>query len=1788
MAPPTDAEKELYAHKLVGKINYFNWRRYSDRAHKIKGTWNLLTGEEPVRPEPKMKDYFIYAPATPPSTPTEGDTAETTANNKKEARGPFDSNLTLAGWQIGVKKWEAQQERVQLAKEIILNSVSPSIATELQDEDMNTPNLMARYIRQIYGVTDEFARQRLLDDVRKLKLSNCKNMTDYLNQHRELRLDLVRAKMTTYDDSVLASNILNGLPETYASFREKWDWDRAREPDAAPDMHFLSSRLLTMEEDIRLRAPKPKKNSDLDKNKGGRQNSNLVCTYAKCGRKGHDEDHCFVKHPDQKPDWYKEKEAEWAAKQKEKGTADKAGPSKDTAADSKKTSGKKVFTAAAIFEHGDFSRVIHDAFDAAYPSPPVGRTRLFTSTAFASSIRDAFILAKFPDLSDDPLTSIRRLFASPPRSIDIEPFLPSIRYLFCERTLYFPSLGDPPLSAFAATKGAQVDRSTVLLDSGANGHIFNDRRFFTKFASLSYDISTAGGASSLHVEGGGDVSLDFEGDDGSFFTFILSEVAYCPDAYCNLVSLSLLANKANLHGEWDARGVTLRSADGDFLTTAVQSNGLFILDPLAPAQIHRPTAALTDFNHPVWEWHRRLGHLGWQSMLDLVKVSTGIPLTAAQIKPFLHEICPICAVTKALVKIPRDPATRRSSDKGQLLHVDQWGPYPVEGHDGTRYALFMTDDFTRYTWIESYSRPEQMPAAFKALHKNIEKTHNCVIRGYRFDGQFQVGEVANWVQRKHLHIEPTPAYHHYAAGVEERVHRTVREKASPMMQEVQIAGHLKDIIAGSTHELLRGTTMPERLWPLALGYATWLKNRAPTRALRDKITPWEALFGVTPHFQRESIWGSRVFVTLPPEQGRDRAPKIHGTRGWVGSFVGCFSESIYQIWNEDKHRVFHIGVARVQQGVGLDDPRDGDSYDDRNSASDDHDHSNSPDDDVDDPILFSENDIPLDELEPVQIIDDDFADPDHPWWLHSDEEIDLEDDPFQQGEFDNQSTSTPYQLQQVNVSQDDLSVNPLDQDDSPLQEESAHQSTPYRLQHNDIAQDDLSPQPEEMELKSRFFAFAIDKTTFPKCGYCFKNQTTCDGNRPCQTCRRRGGRCANVTNDQLLEFPARAQTVIQKAKALESSTLLVMDPKCRLCLQLGITCRTHPGEDDCVACTTKGKTCNWDLTNAKPKRKTGNTLVRNSAAVPITEACAPCRKANTNCDGGHPCSRCSRLSIQCVPQEDKSAPKCLRCESGKFSCDRGRPCKTCLAKGTLCSYLEQEGLVLRQYNLNLHRRKNGWPEITEALEECSNCTKMHPGRCHQDQPCYQCVLDVTRGLAGAPSTCIYRFPENGGMAECWFLACWTLGAAVDEYSDPPVVLEENWKNILQEEWDRRYRQPRKDRIFGAQTVHPQPSTIREFSPERSQELEWRTQFQSDFPHGAVEVPTSGVGRLCAWHALRHSIEHQIPGVRSPDVDDLQAIYNRLAGENPEFEMGNSDTFRLDQLILTAQTYLAQYGVRRRIGLVYPHKGQRFFAYIYSQSDHLSNEGVLWIYNDNHSAQSWRDAHFWGLRHRTPAEQRLQEELRLDDPDDSDRSSGDEDPDIQRRMRKPHVDDDVAEFIEQGSMRKDASRSSRTQARTVMLAALANVLSNPDQKTLEDYDAEDGPDPARTLKPCACLTLKGGKVPSTAKSNPSERMMSSNSFPAPNCRLESVSSPARLSSSARSVLNPRRKRTGASTRLGSSRKASNRRKALITKRPLPLSSSPPRTGPLLPSLLPWDGLFISWTSRLLFSTVSWTS
>lgn len=159
----------------------------------------------------------------------------------------------------------------------------------------------------------------------------------------------------------------------------------------------------------------------------------------------------------------------------------------------------------------------------------------------------------------------------------------------------------------------------------------------------------------------------------------------------------MFAQKAKLTGIYNDQYMIWINEKGHKFGHAIFENGLYYLDVEKvpdPFELREVVVAMINFDDPVWKWHWRLGYLSFQNMLKLLDSSNGMEITAAQIRTKLKAICLVCVVTRALVKVPRDLAKRLAQQPGQMVHVDVWGPYLIEGFDGTKYFLFITDDCT--------------------------------------------------------------------------------------------------------------------------------------------------------------------------------------------------------------------------------------------------------------------------------------------------------------------------------------------------------------------------------------------------------------------------------------------------------------------------------------------------------------------------------------------------------------------------------------------------------------------------------------------------------------------------------------------------------------------------------------------------------------------------------------------------------------------------------------------------------------------------------------------------------------------------------------------------------------------------------------------------------------------------------------------------------------------------------------------------------------------------------------
>ncbi|KZZ88210.1 Ribonuclease H-like protein [Beauveria brongniartii RCEF 3172] len=871
--------------KLKGKTNFVSWKREFERAAKNHDILEYLTGEEIVPPKPRKEDYFekliendtrrltrsmsrgmaTTQSATPPTD--EGEDAY-------DAQAMVPANNALQ-WQIDYKEHKVAKSQMKLAGRLLDAWVSDGIKIEIEDY----PDAKDAYdfIKKRYAVTNERARDGLLSQLNSLKLAGCSCMTEYTNRIRQIKADLKTVKYDMTDD-MLATALLNGLPANFNDFKEKYDWIRSTNPDDPPDLDYLYDRLHVEEaKHSGLREERKAK----DKGRRDANTSHDSTSYSGNRKpKRQDRSHLKCTYPG----------------------CGKSGHSEDTCWTKDPSKAPRSLK----------NRIAAGADD--NPIDAIGATTETNLDTFRNT---------YSHIDDLGIAPSSTFFVN---TADTSPQTRSVE----ARRKVLDSEG----------VGTSCTPDTWLADTGANMHIVNDTKWFQKdsfrpFDNCALDISTADCSSTLEIKGGGTVRVVLRNPDGSATTVSLSEVAFAPQGKCNLFSGGLFAQKAKLTGVYNHQYMTWVDTRNQRIGHARFIDGLYHLNiEKAPGLCHSRAvvAATVNFDDPVWRWHRRLGHLGLQNMLGLLNSSTGMEITAAQIKAKLKAVCPVCAVTRALVKIPRDPAKRHAQKPGQMVHVDTWGPYPIEGFDGTKYFLFITDDCTRYTWSARFDRKGQLLEVFKSLVKFIEKAYDITIRCCRLDNEFERGPVGRWCDAHAIAREPIEPYAHYQNGISERANRTIRERAAPMVQETSISGQVSKIISEKGTELMRISSIPENLWPEAIQHSIWLKNRTPARALRkkDARTPYEALRGDKPSLTRERIWGSRAYITYPTEfRSTAEMTKLHSPRGWLGYFVGCESEAMYRIYSPEQHKVYRIGVARVEDGEGLDDRHDAPCLEDR-------------------------------------------------------------------------------------------------------------------------------------------------------------------------------------------------------------------------------------------------------------------------------------------------------------------------------------------------------------------------------------------------------------------------------------------------------------------------------------------------------------------------------------------------------------------------------------------------------------------------------------------------------------------------------------------------------------------------------------------------------------------------------------------------------------------------------------------------------------------------------------------
>ena len=118
-----------------------------------------------------------------------------------------------------------------------------------------------------------------------------------------------------------------------------------------------------------------------------------------------------------------------------------------------------------------------------------------------------------------------------------------------------------------------------------------------------------------------------------------------------------------------------------------------------------------------WLWHRRLGHINFNSMSKLYSTEAirGIP----EITKPSNTICDSCQKGKQ-TRVVFKTKEHHSSKPLQLIHTDLCGPMRTQSTSGDKYFMLCIDDYSRMTWVLFLKHKHQALDRFKVFKAQVE------------------------------------------------------------------------------------------------------------------------------------------------------------------------------------------------------------------------------------------------------------------------------------------------------------------------------------------------------------------------------------------------------------------------------------------------------------------------------------------------------------------------------------------------------------------------------------------------------------------------------------------------------------------------------------------------------------------------------------------------------------------------------------------------------------------------------------------------------------------------------------------------------------------------------------------------------------------------------------------------------------------------------------------------------------------------------------------------------------
>ena len=196
-------------------------------------------------------------------------------------------------------------------------------------------------------------------------------------------------------------------------------------------------------------------------------------------------------------------------------------------------------------------------------------------------------------------------------------------------------------------------------------------------------------------------------------------------------------------------------------------------------------------------------------------------------------------------------------------------------------AEYYLDDFTHYTWVYVLKKKSDVFKSFIEWKALVENCSSRKLKTLRTDngGEYVSSEFGDYLKSEGIRHERTIPKTPEQNGVAERMNRTLVEAVRSMLTDAKLS---------------------HSFWAEAVSTAVYLKNRSPTKALKD-MTLFEAWTKEKPRIEHLRVFGCDAYAHIPKDERKKLASKSKKC-----IFVG-YGELVkgYRLYDPNQRRVIY-------------------------------------------------------------------------------------------------------------------------------------------------------------------------------------------------------------------------------------------------------------------------------------------------------------------------------------------------------------------------------------------------------------------------------------------------------------------------------------------------------------------------------------------------------------------------------------------------------------------------------------------------------------------------------------------------------------------------------------------------------------------------------------------------------------------------------------------------------------------------------------------------------------------